>query len=135
MNCIPHTYDITIQEGGTYDKDFRWSVGGVYVSLVGFTGTMQGRKKLKDDAALFSLPFVSDPWVADQTSGIYILDDGVDADLKGKYKIYIKDDLTLGLCVDHKDIAGVYTLFIKNTLGESVLKQSGILNIEASAAR
>ena len=135
MNCIPYNYDITIQEGGTYDKMFKWSVGITPVSLVGFIGKMQGRKKLTDTETLVNLPSIIVPWVADGNSGIYILDDGITPDLAGTYRMYIKDDYTQGLCANHKDIIGVYDLYLYNSSHEAVLRQYGIMTIEASATR
>jgi hypothetical protein len=136
MNCVPYNFDIEIQEGGTYDKVHRWSiVDDAPVPINGFTALFTGRKKLTDDVVLLSFTHSSVPWVADGDSGIYILDDGVDPDLIGEYRIYIKDNDTLGLCANHKDITGVYNMFLYNTLGEAVVRQYGIMTIKASTVR
>jgi len=138
--CVRYPYDITIVEGGTYDMWFRWSTGPVGavpepVHIYGYSGIMQGRKKLTDELPLIDLPNVTDPWVADGISGIYIQDDDATADLFGVWRIYIKDENTLGLCERHKQVEGVYSLFLYNTLGEAVLNQYGTMTIEPSAAR
>jgi hypothetical protein len=136
MNCVPYNFDMEIREGGTYDKYHRWSiVGGSPVPINGFTALFTGRKKLTDDTILLSFSESSTPWVADGDSGIYILDDGADPDLVGKYQIYIKDNDTLGLCVNHKDIVGVYNMLLYNALGEAVVCQYGVLTIKASTVR
>jgi len=137
MDCVSYNYDMVIKEGGTYDRWHRWSYGDppVPVDLVGYTGVLQGRKKLTDELPLIELPSVLTPWVADTNSGIYILDDGVDASLKGRYRVYITNEITTGLCAMHKDIDGVYTLFLYNSVGEAVVCQSGKMTIKASAVQ
>lgn len=128
---IAYEYNIIIYEGGTFDKWFRWLVDGVPVSLTGFTGKMQVRQKITDSAPLLSLLPVQVAWQPDATSGIYMMDVGVD----DRYRIYIKDEDTLGLCVNHKNINGTYNLFLYNPSGESVLKQYGSASIVAAVTR
>jgi len=128
---IAYEYNITIYEGGTFDKWFRWLVDGTPVSLTGFTGKMQVRQKITDSAPLLSLLPVQVAWQPDATSGIYMMDVGVD----DRYRIYIKDEDTLGLCVNHKNINGTYNLFLYNPSGESVLKQYGSASIVAAVTR
>ena len=131
MQCALYHYDITMQEGGTYDKWFKWSAGGVVVSLAGITAHMQIRKKIKDTDVLLNVPFVSTPWIADGTTGIYLMDVGTD----DRYRIYIKDNDSLGLCSEHKNIIGVYDLFLYNSDEESILKQYGSITITAAVTR
>jgi hypothetical protein len=131
MSCVLYNYDITIHEGATYDKWFRWLIEGVPVSLLGVTGVMQIRKKTTDIDPLLSIPFVTSAWVADGDTGIYLMDIGID----DRYRIYIKDSDSLGICVAHKDITGIYNLFLYSAEGESILKQYGVSNIIAAVAR
>ena len=63
---------------------------------------------------------------------MFLFLDNVDADLTGKYKIYLKDDLTRILCESKKTIVGVYDVFLLNVSGESVLRQTGSLTINVS---
>jgi len=135
MNCISHEVDLTIQEGGTFDRMFRWSVDAVIQDIAGFTGVMQGRKKLADAETLVDLPTAAVPWAADGDSGVYVEDDGVDPDTQGWFRVYINDTDTTGLCESNKDIEGAYTLFLSSAEGEVVLKMFGKLIILASAAR
>lgn len=130
-SCVLYNKDITIHEGATYDKWFRWLVDGVQVSLIGVTGNMQIRKKITDDLSLLDIPFVATSWVADGDTGIYLQDVGVD----DRYRIYIKDNDSLGICTTHKNIIGTYNLFLYNSDNESILKQYGIANIIAAVAR
>jgi hypothetical protein len=133
MNCVTHTVNLVIEAGGTLDKDFRWKYADVYSHIHGFTGTFIGKKKYTSEENLFSLVSINTPWVADGESGIYILDDNSDPNLFGKYKLYMKDDLTKTLCESRKTIIGVYDVFLLNDLGESVLRQTGTLTINVSA--
>lgn len=129
--AVSYEYNITIIEGGTYDKEFRWIVNDETVSLLNYSGLMQIRQKITDTSVLLELPFIEIPWVADGISGIYLVNVGIE----DKYKIYINDEDTTGLCINHKSITCVYTLFLYNAFGESVLKQFGNANIIASGMR
>jgi hypothetical protein len=129
--CVFYNKDITIHEGATYDKWFRWLVNSVQVSLVGVTGNMQIRKRITDDTALLTIPFSMSPWVEDGDTGIYIQDVGVD----DRYRIYIRDNDSVGICALHKNITGTYDLFLYNPFGESILKQYGVANIIAAVTR
>lgn len=131
MSCTLYQYDLTIHEGATYDKWFRWKINDVIVSLSGVTGIMQVRKKTTDDIPIIDLPFVDATWVADGTSGIYLMDVGVD----DRYRIYINNEDSTGICSLHKDITGVYNLFLYNAEGEAILKQYGTANLIAAVAR
>jgi hypothetical protein len=140
MKCIEVNYDITIIEGGTYDKIFQWKTGdpAIAVDISGYTADGMIRTKLKAEPALLELPYQDKAWVADGDTGIYILqNDEYDEydDETGKFRIYIKDNDTLGLCSNHKDITGVYDLFLYNPLGESVFKMYGVATIKATATR
>jgi len=135
MNCVSHNKDLTMHEGGTLDLEYRWSVDSVVQDLHDCTGLMQIRKKMSDAEPLLDIPFITDAWVADGETGIYIKDDGATPELKGWYRIYVNDVDSMGLCSAYKDIEGVYTLFLYSADGESILKMYGVMNIEASAAR
>ena len=130
MSCVVAEFNITIHEGTTYDENFRWKVDDVLVSLLGITGTMQVRKKITDETPILDLPFVSDEWVADGASGIYLMDVGVD----DRYRIYINNEDSAGICASHRDIIGTYNLFLFKD-GEVVLKQYGIANLLAAVKR
>lgn len=133
MNCVTHVVDLVMEEGCTFDKWFRWKVGTSYVPIDDYTAVMHCRKKIKDAVPLLTLPTIAVPWAADGDSGIYILDDGVDADLVGKYQIYVNNEDLTGICLDHKDIdEGIYMLTLQTAAGEVVLKQHGSLIIHAA---
>jgi len=130
-NTVFYQLDITIHEGTTYDKWFKWVVDDIPQDLGGVRGLMQVRSKITDENPLIDLPFVVDPWVADGTSGIYLTQvDGDDA-----WQIYISNNDTTGICEMHKDIPGVYNLFLYNADDECVLKQYGTANLIAAVAR
>lgn len=131
MSSATCQYDLTIHEGATYDKWFRWKINDVIVSLLDVTGIMQVRKKVTDESPILDLPFIDIPWVADGASGIYIMDVGVD----DRYRIYINNEDSMGICATHKDIIGTYNLFLYNVEGEAILKQYGIANLIAAVAR
>jgi hypothetical protein len=130
-NTVFYPYDITIHEGTTYDKWFKWSVDNVMQDLTGIVGLMQVRSKTTDELPLIDLPFIATPWEADGTSGIYLTDVGGD----DAWQIYINNADTSGICETHKDIIGVYNLFLYNSDDECVLKQYGTANIVAAVAR
>lgn len=133
MSCYNFSCPITITEGGTFDQQFRWQSGDplVPVDLTGYTSLMEIRAKLPDVEPLLRLPFSVEPWAADGATGIYL-----DADPStGIYRMVINDDDTWGLCPAHKDVAGIYNLFLYAPNGEAVLRQFGAATILASAAR
>jgi len=135
MSCVEANIPITILEGGTFDKSYLWKTGNpaVAVDLTGYTAKMMIRAKLADATPLLSVPLGTVPWVADADTGIYIYaQTGEDI---GKYRIYLKDDDTLGMCAGHKDINGVYDLFLYTFAGEAVLKQYGAATIKAAVTR
>jgi hypothetical protein len=135
--CIQANIPITIVEGGTFNKIFQWKTGdpALPVDLTGYTAHMQVRAKIKDTTVLLDVDFIDEPWEADGDTGIYFFDDEYDPDDTGKWRIYLKDDDTLGLCEAHKDITGVYDLFLYNPSGEAVLKQYGVATIVAAVTR
>ena len=137
--CIQALIPITIVEGGTFNRIFQWKTGdpAIPVNLSGYTASMQIRAKLKDTESLLDVPFQEGDWTPDGDSGIYIpaADDEYDEEDVGKYRIYLKDDDTLGLCSAHKDISGVYDLFLYSSEGEAVLKQYGVATIVAAVTR
>ena len=124
-------YDITIHEGSTYDKVFQWLADDVIVSLSGVTGIMQVREDIIDETPILDLPFVPDAWAADGTSGIYMMDVGSD----DRYRIYINNEDTAGICTLHDDIVGTYNLFLYNSDAECILKQYGVANLIAAVIR
>ncbi len=137
MSCIRANVPITIVEGGTFDKTFQWKTGtpSIAVDLTGYTAHMQIRKKLKEENPLLDIDFQDKFWVADGDTGIYLLPVEDEYDDVGKWKIYIKDTDTQGICDSHKDISGVFDMFIYNPSGESVLQIYGIATIVASVTR
>ena len=137
MQCIVANIDITIYEGGTFDRIYQWKTGVPLapVDLTGFTAHMQIRERVRSETVLLDVPFRVEAWVADAETGIFIpLPATPDAD-SGKYRIYLKDQDTLGLCAAHKDITGAYDLFIYNADEEAVLKQYGVATIIAAVTR
>jgi len=132
MQCLEANIPITIVEGGTFDKSFQWKTGDplAVVDLTDYTARMQVRAKLRDTITLLDIETATEVWAADGNSGIYITE-GVNS----MWQIYIKDDDTLGMCASHKDIAGVYDLFLYNPAGEAVLKQYGVATIVAVVTR
>jgi hypothetical protein len=137
MYCVPFNYDITLHEGGTYDKEFRWLVTALLtpVSVYGCTALLQVRRKTTDEDTILELEDVTDPWAADGESGIYILDDNATPELEGYWKLYIRDEDSLGLCDLHKDIGATYNMFLYNSSDEAILKQYGKFTIIAASAR
>lgn len=127
---------LAIVEGGTYNKTFQWKTGNPAsaVDLDGFTARMQIRSTLRSEDVLLDMPFIADPWVADGETGLYIYDQSVPEDI-GKYRIYIRDNDSLGLCTTHRDISAVYDLFLVSADNESVLQQYGTVTIYAAATR
>ena len=127
--------DITIVEGGTYDKTFQWKSGdpAVGVDLSGWSGSMMIRAKKTDATPLLTVPFSETAWVADGVTGIYIpTQSGEDI---GKYRIYLNDADTLGMCAAHKDVTGTYDLFLYNLAGEALYQQYGVATIYAAVTR
>lgn len=137
MSCIRANIPITIVEGGTFNKTYQWKTGdpSLPVDLTDYTAHMMVRAKLRDETPLLDVPFDEEAWEADSDTGIYFYNgDSVPAD-KGKWRVYLKDDDTQGLCVVHKDIAGVYDLFLYNPEEEAVLQMYGPAIIIASVTR
>jgi hypothetical protein len=132
MRCVAANIDITVYENGTYDKTFQWETGdpAAAVDITGYTAVMSIRSKLTSDTAISEISTKSDAWTYDADSGVYF-DDAAE----GKYRVYINDEDTQGICENHKDITGVYDLFLYSTNGEAVLKQYGVCTIKAFATR
>lgn len=130
--CIVAKLNLIIYEGGTFDKTLQWFIGDptVAVDLTGFDAKMTIRHRLADAVPLLSLPLVEIAWAPDGTSGIYLSDPA-----NGKYQIYIKDEDSIGLCAENKDIDGVYDLFLYNAVGEAVLKVYGSVKLVAAVTR
>jgi hypothetical protein len=138
MKCIEVNLNIIVIEGGTFDKMYQWKTGdpSVPVDLTGFTAHMQIRAKLKDTSVLLDVPFVDEEWSPDGTTGIYIPGaDEYDVEEVGKYRIYLRDNDTLGMCASNKDIIGVYDLFLYNASEEAILKMYGTATIKAAVTR
>lgn len=130
MQCISANVPITIHEGGTYDKTFRWEIDGTPVDLTGYTARFSVRAKLTSSTALISASTATTTWSADGDSGIYI-----DDPTTGEYRVYVNDADTADILSDHKDTAGVYDLFLYSATGEAVLKQHGKATIYAAVTR
>ena len=140
MQCIRVNIPITVIEGGTFDRTFQWKTGdpSLPVDLTGYSAHMQIRTKLKDIVPLIDVDYKNEVWSADGDTGIYFYNDEYDeydAEDIGKWRVYLRDDDTLGLCANHKDIAGVYDLFLYNLSGEAVLQLHGIATIVAAVTR
>lgn len=132
MTCLAVKINLVVYEGGTFDQTFQWKTGTdtTPVDLSGYAGKMEIRSKISDYNALIAINSTTDTWVADGDTGIYF-DDAED----GKWRVYIKDNDTLGLCQLNKDIDGVYDLFLYSASGESVFKQYGKCKIYAAVTR
>lgn len=130
MQCVKANIPITIIEGGTYDKTFRWEVGGSVVNLTGYTAKMSVRTKLTSATAVINITTATSSWAADGDSGIYI-----DNPTSGEYRVYINDADAANILSEHKDTAGVYDLFLYSATGEAVLKQYGKATLLASVVR
>lgn len=132
MGCIAVDVPITIYEAGTFDQTFQWKTGdpSAEVDLTGYSAKMIVRTKITDDSSLVNINESVSPWVADNASAIYL--DKAD---EGKYRVYINDTDTTGLCPAHKNVTASYDLFLTSPLGEAVLKQYGIVTIIASNVR
>ena len=90
---------------------------------------MQIRAKLTDATPLIAIPHMLSDWEPDGETGLYL-----DAPASGFYRVYMNDMDTLGLCAQHKDIVGIYNLFLYSPAGESVFRQFGAATILAAAA-
>lgn len=138
MSCIRANIPITIVEGGTFNSTFQWKSGdpSLPVDLTGYSAHMQVRAKLKDDDVLLDVPLSEETWEADGDTGIYLYDSEAVPDDKGKWLVYLKDEDTEGICGDkHKDIEGVYDLFLYSAEGEAVLQLYGVASLIASVTR
>jgi hypothetical protein len=132
MSCYNFLHPITITEGGTFNQKFQWKSGNPLspVDITGYTSLMQIRVKLTDAAPLIDIPHAMDAWVPDGATGIYM-----DEPESGLYRLYINDADTLGLCAQHKDVVGIYNLFLYSPAGEAVFRQYGPAAILAACAR
>jgi hypothetical protein len=136
MSCIRANVNITIVEGGTFNKVFQWKTGTPLtpVDLTDYTARMQVRAKVKDEDPLLDVIFKETTWEADADTGIYLAQTA-DPDDNGKFRVYLKDDDTKGLCASHKDISGFYDLFLYNADEEAVFQMYGSASIIASVTR
>lgn len=132
MGCVAAKVNITLYERGTFDRIFQWKTGEdeTPVDMTGYSAVFTVREKLTSSEALISIMQSASAWSADADSGVYF----DDAD-EGKYRIYVNDADTRGICAEHKDIDGVYDLFLINVSGETVLKQYGKCALKAAVAR
>lgn len=132
MGCVAAKINLTIYEGGTFDKTFQWKTGTTptAVDMTGYGARMAIREKLTDTTAILSLTEQAGPWAADGNSGIYF-----DNGNEGYYRVYINDEDSTGICAAHTDIDGVYDLFLESPGGESVLKQYGAAKLKAAVSR
>lgn len=139
MKCIDVNINIVVIEGGTFDKIFQWKVGNplVPVDLTGYTASMNIRLKTKSDEILLNVPNQNNFWRPDAPTGVYIFDNDEydEYDENGKWRIYLRDDDTKGLCTLHKEVAGVYDLFLTTPQSETVLKQYGTCTIKPAVTR
>ena len=137
MSIIRVNIDIEIVEGGTFNKIYQWTQGVPLapIDLTGCSVHMQVRAKIKDTEPTIDFPFIEADWTADGLTGIYIYNDEYDPGDTGKWRIYLKDEDSKGICPSHKDVAGVYDLFIYSASGEAVLQQYGVATLRASVTR
>jgi hypothetical protein len=131
-SCIRANVDITIVEGGTFDQTFQWKQGTplAAVDITGYTAEMKIRATLAG-AVLLSVPNQVAAWTADAATGIYT--SGIAA--SGQWRVYLRDESTLGLCAANKDINGVYDLFLTNVSDEVVFQMYGSALISAAVTR
>ena len=134
MNCVVVDIPIAVYEGGTFSQSFIWKTGSpaTPVDLTGYTGRMQIRAKLTDTAVILDVPNQTAAWAEDSATGIYI---NTNSPNTGEFRIYLKDEDTAGICALHKDIAGVYDLFLESPDGESVIKLYGVATLVAASTR
>ena len=130
LNVSPNI-DLTIYERGTFDVDIVWSTGTVAsptpVDITGYSGVMKVKLKYSDVTPIFNLTTQSIAWVVDGPTGLYITSPSL-----GKFKLYINNNDTIGICPSHKDLVGVYNVFLTSGSGETVYRQSGAANLIAS---
>lgn len=133
-SCIAKEYPITIHQGGTYEKDFSYSISGVNVNLQGYTGYCNIKTKQSSPSVLLAIPNGNGSFEEDGPSGIYFYQatNAEGAEI-WKFKIYINDEDSLLLCPGKIDYTGFYTLYLKSAAGEVVLKLYGSADIKASA--
>ena len=136
-HCLAVQTGIIIYEGGTFDQAYLMKSGSpaIAVDLTGYTAVMTVRSKINDTTPrLLKLTSFAGSNAADGTSGIYIPNQ-TGSDI-GKFIIYIKDEDTFGMCaLKHKDLEGVYDLFLYNPDGEAEFKVYGNATIRAAATR
>lgn len=133
--CITAKVNITVIEGGTFDRSWQWKKrdedgNPVAVDLTGYTARMQLRAAIGDADPLLDLELAEDPWTEDGPSAVY-LDDAED----GTYRVYVNDEDSSGLCASHRDIEGTYNIFLYSPEGEAVFKQYGKGKVVAAVAR
>lgn len=136
MSCIRANVNITIVEGGTFNKVFQWKTGTPLtpVDLADYTARMQVRAKVKDEDPLLDVTFKDVAWEADADTGVYLAQT-LDPEDNGKFRVYLKDDDTKGICASHKDISGFYDLFLYNPDGEAVFQMYGTASLVAAVTR
>ncbi len=132
MGCTAVKINLVIYEGGTFDQEFQWKTGSTPtpVDLTNYTAKMMVRVLLNSANPVISLIEKTSTWTADAASGIYL-----DNAINGKYRIYIKNEDSMGICETHTNIDGVYDLFLISASGESVLKQYGTAKLIAAVTR
>lgn len=130
MGCVAVKVNIIVYEGGTFDQVFQWKSGdpAVAVDLTGYTAKFTIRAELPSAVLISAVE--APTWTADADSGVY-MDDASE----GKYRMYINDADTAGICIDNEDIEGVYDLFLYSPAGEAVFKQYGKALLKAAVTR
>jgi len=111
--------DLEMAEGASFSPRFRWKVEGLYVDLVAgsYTGRCQVRARINDTDTLLDLDSDAGFFISQDTSGLFGLD--------------ITPAMTDGICTNHRDIEGVYDLFL-DTATTSVRKMYGTFKIKAA---
>jgi len=131
MDCASAKIKLTIHERTTFDRSYQLKdSAGEIIPLTGYSAVMTIMAKLTDESPIVSILETTTTWAEDGPSGIY-MDEADD----GKYRIYLRDDDLSDICAAHKDIDGVYDLFLTAPTGETVFKQYGQCIIKAAVSR
>jgi len=120
--------DLTLIEGATYRKRFRWKSGDPAqpVDLTGWTGFMQIRERIEDPEPIITLSTENGRFrVLDQTAN------------QGFYEIEIEETEARKLAPDHRQRVAVYDLFLYDdgVTPDARAHQYGNVTIEPVAAR
>lgn len=123
--------DLEMAEGSRYQQPFIWKSGDtlatvVPVDITGYTAEMQIRAKSGDAEPLLSL--------STSAGGLTITNQTL---TPGRYEIDIPDEDSQGICLPyhHRDIKGVYDLYLIDAAGKYHAHQYGQMLIRAAITR